>query len=363
MELSKPILVVFFIQALYTGMFLLSKAAFNVGMNNFIFTFYRQAIATIFLGPVALFLERKNIPPLSFKKFWQIFAMSLFGITLSLDLYGIGLTYTSATMGAATTNCLPVITFFLAVLVRLEVWKIKTAPGIAKLIGVVICLGGAMTLALYKGPSIKLFSHPHLLAGHPAANQPPQTQTHSGPTWIKGVFILLTGNTFWALWLVMQARIMKGYPSKLLLTALSCFLSSIQSFAIAILVERRPSQWMLGWNVRLLAVAYCGIVVTGVAYYLQAYAIEKKGPVFLALWTPLGLILTMLCSVLLLGEIITLGSVIGGILLVGGLYSFLWAKSKEQMIIPSTCSTVVEADKEGLEFKVIEGTKNSPSIV
>lgn len=63
-----------------------------------------------------------------------------------------------------------------------------------------------MTLALYKGPSIKLFSHLHLLVRHPAAQQP-QTQTHSGPTWIKGVFILLTGNTFWALWLVMQVNI------------------------------------------------------------------------------------------------------------------------------------------------------------
>lgn len=55
---------------------------------------------------------------------------------------------------------------------------------------------------------------------------------------------------------------MKGYPSKLLFTTLSCFLSSLQSFALAILVERRPSQWMLGWNVRLLAVAYCVINLT-----------------------------------------------------------------------------------------------------
>ncbi|XP_057251418.1 WAT1-related protein At5g64700 isoform X1 [Beta vulgaris subsp. vulgaris] len=286
MALSKPILVVFFIQTLYTGMFLLSKAAFNVGMNNFIFTFYRQALATIFLAPIAIFLERNKIPPLSFKTFWQIFAMSLFGITLSLDLYGIGLTYTSATMGAATTNCLPVITFFLAVLFRLEIWKLKTASGIAKLVGVVICLGGATTLALYKGPSIKLFSHSHLLFGHPSVSQQPHNRVHSSHTWIKGVFILLSGNTFWALWLVMQARIMKGYPSKLLFTALSCFFSSIQSFALAILVERRPSQWMLGWNIRLVAVAYCGIVVTGLAYTSteKAICVGCEAPICVGLW-------------------------------------------------------------------------------
>lgn len=37
-------------------------------------------------------------------------------ITLSLDIYGVALVYTSATLAAATTNCLPAITFFLALL-------------------------------------------------------------------------------------------------------------------------------------------------------------------------------------------------------------------------------------------------------
>lgn len=55
----------------------------------------------------------------------------------------------------------------------------------------------------------------------------------------------------------MQAPVMKSYPPKLLFTTLQCFLSSIQSFAIAIAFERDPYQWKLGWNVRLLAVAYC----------------------------------------------------------------------------------------------------------
>lgn len=57
--------------------------------------------------------------------------------------------------------------------------------------------------------------------------------------------------------LKLQALVMKSYPSKLLFTNLQCLLSAIQSFAIAIAVERDPREWMLGWNVRLLAVAYC----------------------------------------------------------------------------------------------------------
>jgi len=48
-------------------------------------------------------------------------------------------------------------------------------------------------------------------------------------------------------------------------------------------------------------------MVTGVTYYLQTWVIEKRGPVFLAMSTPLALIMTILSSAILLGEIISLG--------------------------------------------------------
>lgn len=65
----------------------------------------------------------------------------------------------------------------------------------------------------------------------------------------------------------MQASVMKSYPPKLLFVTLQCFLSSIQSFAIAIALERDPYQWKLGWNVRLVAVAYC-VIKLDLFYFL-----------------------------------------------------------------------------------------------
>jgi drug/metabolite transporter (DMT)-like permease len=50
-----------------------------------------------------------------------------------------------------------------------------------------------------------------------------------------------------------------------------------------------------------------GIVVSGISYYLQAWAIEIKGPVFLAMSMPLTLVFTMMLSSIILGEEITLG--------------------------------------------------------
>ncbi|KAG2399418.1 WAT1-related protein [Vigna angularis] len=300
MKGNNPYLVVILIQAIYAAMFLLSKAAFDHGMNNFIFVFYRQAIATIFLTPFTFLFEWKTAPPMPFWTFCKIFFLSFFGITLSLDVYGIGLIYTSATLAAATTNCLPAITFFLALLLRIESLKIKTTSGIAKLIGIVACLGGAAILAFYKGPSLRFLSHFHLLDYHKGLQH--QGHAQSG-AWIKGCFIMLLSNTFFGLWLVLQAFIIKGYPSKLLFTTIQCFLSSIQSLVIALAVERDFEQWKLGWNVRLLAVIYCG---------------EKVGFVYTE-------------TTLDINGMIGLISVLGGLVLILGLYSVLWGKNREHM--------------------------------
>lgn len=48
-------------------------------------------------------------------------------------------------------------------------------------------------------------------------------------------------------------------------------------------------------------------MVTGVGFYLQTWVIEKKGPVFLAMSMPLALIITIISSAIVLGEIISLG--------------------------------------------------------
>lgn len=57
-ERNKPYIAMIFIQFVYAGMSLLSKAAVSEGMNPYIFVVYRQAFATIALAPFAFFIER-----------------------------------------------------------------------------------------------------------------------------------------------------------------------------------------------------------------------------------------------------------------------------------------------------------------
>ncbi|XP_022971659.1 WAT1-related protein At5g64700-like [Cucurbita maxima] len=302
---KKPYFAVLLRHSIYAGMFLLSKAAFDGGMNNFIFVFYRQAIATLFLLPIALYFEWKTAPPLSFVTFAKIFMLSLFGITVCLDLQGVALIYTSASLAAATINAIPVITFLFALLFRVEMLKLKSIVGLAKVGGIVFCMGGLLVLVFYKGPQLTFFNNHHLFSIQKHHQNP--LHVASTQTWIKGCFLMMASNTLWALSLVLQAFVLKCYPSTLLFTSLQCLVSSFQSFVIAIALERNLDEWKLSWNLRLLSVAYCGIVATGVTYSLQTWVIKKKGPVFLAMSTPIILVITTISSAVLLGESISLG--------------------------------------------------------
>ncbi|CAL1409295.1 unnamed protein product [Linum trigynum] len=303
-------------------MFLVQKAAFDGGLNPAVFVFYRQAFATLCLAPLAFFLEWKHAPSLSLLTFCKIFVLAFVGITLALNLNGFGLLYTSSTLAAASLNSLPVTTFFLALLLRVETLRFGTTTGKAKLLGIVICMGGVAALAFYEGPHFKMFCLFRNSFWHSGYHK-------SHTSWIKGNFLTLSSSFAWGYWLVFQTSLQKSYPPKLLFTTLQCALATVQSFVAAITIEGDLNEWKLGWDVKLVSVVYCGVMVSGVTYYFQAWVLEKKGPVFLAMSTPLAFIFTAICSALLC-DFINLGSVLGGVLLIGGLYSVLWAKFKEE---------------------------------
>ncbi|XAR62475.1 hypothetical protein NMG60_11017238 [Bertholletia excelsa] len=327
LESNKPYIAMLFVQIIYAGMALFSKVAIDKGMNPYVFVVYRQAFATLALAPFAFLFERKKCVPLSYGLMWKIFLVSFFGLTLSLNLYYIAINYTSATFAAATTNTIPAITFALAVILRIESVSIKQRYGVAKVIGAILCVSGALVFAFVKGPPIKFMNS---YSATQSENLSSSMKCCSKGEWVKGSLIMLSANTLWSLWLIMQVPVLKQYPAKLRLTTLQCFFSCIQSAVWAVALERSASSsWKLGWDLHLLSVTYCGIVVTGITYWLQVWAIEKKGPVFTASFTPLALLITAVFSSLLWKEVLHLGSACGALLLVGGLYGVLWGKGKE----------------------------------
>ncbi|XP_004148640.1 WAT1-related protein At5g64700 [Cucumis sativus] len=322
MDSKKPYFGALVCQLTFAGMSLFSKAAFVSGMNTYIFLFYRQAFGSIVLLPLTIYFARKEMRSLSKADVMKIFLQGLLGFTIGLNVYGLGVKYTSATLGAAAFNCVPVTTFFFALLSRMEKVNIRKASGMAKVGGIILCIAGVAVLAFYKGPYLKPLFNFHLF-------QTQQSHVSSKKEWILGCFLLFLTCLTWGLWYVLQAWVLRSCPSPLVLTFGQTFSSAIQSFVVAIAIERNPSEWKLGWNISLAAILYCGTFVIPVGNYLSSWVVKKKGPVFQAVTTPFNLIFTLIGSEFLLNDGISLGSIIGAILLVLSLYSVLWGKKKE----------------------------------
>nr|CAB3453057.1 unnamed protein product [Digitaria exilis] len=325
------------VQVILTGMSVISKAAFDAGMSTFVFVFYRQAAGSILMLPLALFFQRKNAWSMPFPWLLKLFMCALVGNTLSLSLYNVSLKLTSATVAAAASNSMAVVTFCLALLLRMEVVKLRSASGVAKLAGVALCLAGVFAIAFYSGPTLSPINHHHTFTADGPGSGHANASSNSKTTWIEGTFLMILANVAWSVSIVWQVT--------MLVATTLCVFSAVQSFVVAVAAVRDFSRWRLRPDVSLIAVVYAGFVVTGVTYYLQAWCVEMKGPVFFAVWTPLCFVLTMFCSSFFLGEIVHLGSVVGGILLVGGLYSVLWGKNKESSSKAASRSHVNMTDR------------------
>ncbi|XP_039137891.1 WAT1-related protein At5g64700-like isoform X1 [Dioscorea cayenensis subsp. rotundata] len=324
----KLYLAIILIRTIYAGLQILGKAALDGGMNTAVFVFYRQALASVIMSPVAFFVEWKSAPPLGFKVGFKIFILALLGTTMSMNFHMRALSYTTPTLASAIINSIPAMTFILSVILRVESLKPRKLSGIAKIIGVVLSLAGVVVIALYIGPFIKSLN-PHYVFGDKNHERNGGQANQNKKFWLIGTSLMTITNITWALWLVLQGAVLKEYPAKLMFTALQCIFSTVQSFFVALAMERDFSKWKLSSGMSFISVAYCGVIVTGVSFYLQSWCIEKRGPVFLSMFTPLTLLITMACSFLFLGDVINLGSILGGALMVTGLYSVLWGKSKE----------------------------------
>ncbi|XP_059664587.1 WAT1-related protein At1g43650-like [Cornus florida] len=336
-----------FIQTSYAGMILISKDALNDGMNPLVFVAYRQAIASFILAPFAFAFERKQCASLTFPIFCKIFLLALCGPTASLDFYFTGLRFSSATVASAIFNTTPIITFIISIFLRMEPVGWSSIYGGLKISGVVIAVGGAMVISFYQGP---LLTHPNW-HGHKERSTRTFSNnklTSSTMNLIEGPILIILAAIAWSLWLIMQSKVLKVYPAQLRLSTLQCILSSAQSTVAAAAFARNLNSWRMGWNIQLASLAYSGVLVTGVTYWLQIWCIEKKGPFYVAMFTPLQLVITAAFSVIVWSEPFYFGSLLGGILIVGGLYCVLWGKRREgkQLMLKSEPPEVKAHDVE-----------------
>ncbi|KAG5554394.1 hypothetical protein RHGRI_012053 [Rhododendron griersonianum] len=331
----KPHLLMVLAQIGYTFLYFITEASFNHGMNPHVYITYRHIVAGLGMLPFAYFLERKIRPKLTVALFLEIFVVSLLGVGLTLNMYFASLRYTSPTFLASMVNTIASLTFVIAIVLRLEVLDLRKPRGVAKVVGTLVSLAGVMTMTLYKGPIVRNLGHPPIhLHG----------KTTIQENWLKGSILTVASCITWSIWYIMQAFTLKRYPAKLSLTTWMCFVGAAQSAVFTVCIEHKPAAWTIGFNIDLWSTIYGGLVMSGLVIFIQLWCTEEKGPVFVTMFNPLSTILVAVLAYFVLGERLYMGSILGGVVVIIGLYLLLWGKEgdqeemkPEEQIVPTCC--------------------------
>ncbi|XWS58069.1 hypothetical protein CRYUN_Cryun08bG0003500 [Craigia yunnanensis] len=333
-----PFLANALVQLGYAGMNITSKLAMESGIKALILVTYRQLFATIAIVPFAFFLERKTRPKITKPILFQIFLCSLTGATANQVFYFVGLENSTATVACALNNVLPAAIFVLAALCREEAVGIKKASGQAKVLGTLVCVGGAMLLSLYHGHTVGIGeSSIHWKY----ADKMTSKSSNNGSNFFLGPFLVMACAVSWAVWLIIQGQTRKNFPAPYTCTALMCFMASIDCTVIGIFSDHKISDWSLSSSMKLIAALYA--VSICMVHLVKEFRTRlsqfdnilppvleypKKGPLYVSVFSSLLLVIVAVLSWALLGEKFYVGTVIGPVLIVG-LYAVLWEKDRE----------------------------------
>ncbi|KAL9230550.1 hypothetical protein vseg_005888 [Gypsophila vaccaria] len=319
---AKPYLAVIFLQFGTAGLAIIAKLALNNGMNHYSFVFYRHLVATVIISPFAFVLERNSRPRMTVSIFAKILMLALLEPVIDQNLYYAGMKCTTATFVAALSNIVPGITFILAWIFRLEKVNIKRVRSLAKIVGTLVTVVGATIMTLVEGPVFGLTKESH----HKSSTI--STLSQQNP--LKGAAMIACGCVSWAAFIILQAVTLRSYPAEMSLTALICIAATIEGGLVALAFQwGNNAMWSLHMDSKLLAYVYSGIVCSGIAYYVQGVIMKEKGPVFVTAFSPLSMIIVAFMGSFILAEELSLGRIIGAMVIVIGLYAVVWGKSKD----------------------------------
>ncbi|XP_027913529.1 WAT1-related protein At5g40240-like isoform X2 [Vigna unguiculata] len=304
-----------------SGSMVVIKFAMIDDINKYVMVVYSFALSTILLLPFAFFLHRSERPPLTFSLLCKFFLLAFFGSAATTMGY-VGIELSSPTLGSDLLSLVPAFTFILALIFRMEEVHWRNSSSQAKVLGTITSIAGAFVVVLYKGPIIFKTRSSNF------SNQ--ILQFSQQLNWILGGIFFIAYSLFNSMWYIYQAYVAKKYPDVTVTVFFQLLFSTVQCGVFALIAVRDPTEWKLNFDIGLVGVLYQAIVATMISYLLFQWCVLKAGPLFCSMFSPVAMIFTVFMGAIFLGDDLSLGSLIGAVIIVVGFYGVLWGKSKEE---------------------------------
>ncbi|KAI3824911.1 hypothetical protein L1987_06384 [Smallanthus sonchifolius] len=303
---------------------IVSKVAIADGMSNYSWIFYSNALASLLLLPLSLIFHRSvNRPPLNFIVICGFLIIGLLGFLAQVFGY-TGISYSSATLATTLLNLIPGFTFILAIICRMETISFGSLVTQAKFIGTVVSVAGAIMVTLYEGPQI---------LSSPLKSEILKNLIGLPSNWVLGGIFLAIDADFSSMCIIAQAFVLEKYPAEMIVIFAYCFIYTILSGLTSLIVGDELSSFSLQPKKRLLSILYSGVFGSAFQVTVQAWCVRRKGPLFVAMFHPVGIVISTFIGVIFLGDGFYLGSLLGSIIVVIGFYSVMWGKAKEVKIV------------------------------
>ncbi|EFJ31803.1 hypothetical protein SELMODRAFT_65458, partial [Selaginella moellendorffii] len=322
-------------QAGFAGFEILSRITLDQGAGKFAFSFYRNCVATVVLAIGAYLFERRKWRTLTLVVTINLFFLSLAGVTLNQVLYLAGLEYTSPVFASAMRNTTPVLTFILAWIFRLEVVRLKRVDGVAKVIGCLLGILGSIFLSVYRGPIViqSTFKFPNVKE---KGDKGFYKQVHIQfigllddmvPAKTIGSIYLILSCLAFSVFLIFQAKLLLKFEAPISCAAFMCLFSTTQFSSLFFLFEPENSKWKITKS-EIISIFYSGFIASGFVSGVQSWAIHQGGPVIVSTYQPLETTITAILGFFFLKETLYMGSILGGIIVILGLYMLIWGQSQ-----------------------------------
>ncbi|CAN1258948.1 WAT1-related protein At5g47470 [Linum perenne] len=271
------------------------------------------------VSPFAFYFERYALFLSSFLS-WLFCMKNRYRVTLFQSFFLKGIKLTSPALATAMPNLAPGLIFIIAWTFRLERVRFGCIYSKVKIMGTLLCVVGALTMSLMHSRSAKDVS---------LVSSTTDILIDEGK--LVGCLYLLAAVFVLASNVVLQATTLGDFPAPMSL----CAITSLIGVVITAVVQLVQGQTMsdiffpLVDVVDLIGYSFLGGAVGGACVSFNGWAMKKRGPVLVSMFNPIGTVISVVLSVITLGETIDIGSLCGMFLMFTGLYFFLWAKGKE----------------------------------